>query len=207
MKTPEFLPTRQSLLRRIKDWEDQEGWTDFFDTYSRFIYSVAIKAGLCDVEAQEVVQETVVTVARKIKGFEPDPQRGSFKSWLLHITRWRIADQVRKRSRNGHLFHRGNEDTARTATVEKVPDPAGLSLEASWDAEWEQHLTETALAKIKKRVQLKHYQMFHLHVLKQWPARKVAEKLGVPAQEVYFARRKVLALLQKEIQLLKAKIP
>jgi len=29
----EFIPTRSSLLSRLKRWDDQEGWRDFFDTY------------------------------------------------------------------------------------------------------------------------------------------------------------------------------
>ena len=43
-----------------------------------------MKAGLTQVEAQEVVQETVIAVAKNIANFKRDPQRGSFKAWLLH---------------------------------------------------------------------------------------------------------------------------
>jgi len=60
---------------------------------------VAIKAGLNDAEAQEVVQETIVAVAKQM-GFKYDPKIGSFKGWLLHLTRWRIADKMRKRRDN-----------------------------------------------------------------------------------------------------------
>jgi len=34
----ELIPTRQSLLGRLKDWEDQASWREFFDTYWRLIY-------------------------------------------------------------------------------------------------------------------------------------------------------------------------
>ena len=57
-------PTRYSLLSRLQNWDDQDSWRDFFDTYWRLIYSVAIKSGLTENEAQEVVQETVIAVAR-----------------------------------------------------------------------------------------------------------------------------------------------
>src|SRR5882757_1144394 len=93
----EFIPTRGSLLIRIRDADDGESWQQFFDTYWKLIYGVAIKAGLRDVEAQDVVQETVMTVAKNIKEFEIGPERGSFKAWLLTNTRWRIVDQYRKR--------------------------------------------------------------------------------------------------------------
>ncbi len=62
-QTDEFLPTRRSLLNRLKDWGDQESWQEFFELYSRLIHSVALKAGLTKAEAQEVLQETVITVS------------------------------------------------------------------------------------------------------------------------------------------------
>src|SRR5262245_3171643 len=82
-QTNDLLPTRWSLLSRLKNWDDQESWQEFFDTYWRLIYSVAVKAGLSDVEAQDVVQETVITVAKKLEQFKTDPAHGSFKGWLL----------------------------------------------------------------------------------------------------------------------------
>ena len=41
-------------------------WKDFFDTYWRLIHGLAIKAGLNDAEAQEVVQETIIAVAKQM---------------------------------------------------------------------------------------------------------------------------------------------
>src|SRR6185436_2435368 len=48
----EFIPTRHSLLQRLKNWEDQSSWRDFFDTYWKLIYSFARRAGLSEQEAQ-----------------------------------------------------------------------------------------------------------------------------------------------------------
>src|SRR5438093_13459028 len=93
----ELIPTRRSLLSRVKDLGDQESWRDFFDTYRRLIFSVAVKAGLTEEEAQDVVQETVVSLAKTMPGFKYDPAVCSFKTWLQHLTRKRIVDQLRKR--------------------------------------------------------------------------------------------------------------
>ena len=80
------IPTRQSLLERMKHWSDQASWQDFFQTYWRLIYGVALQTGLNPNEAEEVVQETVISVARKIGEFKNDPALGSFKSWLMLIS-------------------------------------------------------------------------------------------------------------------------
>src|ERR1044071_9304757 len=94
-----WLPTRRSLISRLKNWNDDGSWNDFFDTYSKLLYSVAAKSGFTDAEAQDVVQETSISVAKHIPDFKYDPARGSFKNWLLNFARCRIIDYVRKRQR------------------------------------------------------------------------------------------------------------
>src|SRR5437016_3792444 len=95
-----LLPTRWTLIERLKNWDDQESWRQFFDTYWKLIYGVAIKSGLTHPEAQDVVQESVISVCKSMHNFKADPAYGSFKACLLNLTRWRITDQVRKLSRN-----------------------------------------------------------------------------------------------------------
>src|SRR5262249_49918488 len=48
MKHPSLLATRRSLVERLADWGDQLRWQEFFDTYSKLIYSAARKSGLMD---------------------------------------------------------------------------------------------------------------------------------------------------------------
>jgi Sigma-70 region 2 len=75
----ESLPTRASLLSRLHDLTDSDSWRAFFETYWRLLYNVARKSGLNDVEAQDVVQETVIAVARKMPEFRYDPAKGFFQ--------------------------------------------------------------------------------------------------------------------------------
>src|SRR5690349_16319564 len=71
-----WLPTRTTLLGRLKDWDDEASWSDFFETYGRLIFRVASKSGLRPAEAEDVVQETVVAVAKHIRAFRYDRNRG-----------------------------------------------------------------------------------------------------------------------------------
>ena len=202
----ELIPTRWSLLNRLKDWSDQESWRDFFDLYWRLIYGVAIKAGLTDAEAQDVVQETIIAVAKKMPEFKADPEAGSFKGFLLLITRRRIADQFRKRQpQSPPNAHRADE-TSRTSTVDRVPDPASLSLDTVWDDEWEKNLLDTALERVKRQVNLKHFQIYDLYVVKRWPVAKVTRTLNVNIGQVYLAKHRITHLLRKELNQLKAKV-
>ena len=208
----DFLPTRRTLLSRLKNADDPASWQEFFDTYWKLIYGVARKAGLNDAEAQDAVQETVIEVSKHIGEFKYDPAKCSFKTWLLLITRQRIGRQFAKRQAAltrpaGTLSHpmgeeRGEgaatrDDASRTATIERVPDPAVADLEAVWDAEWEKHLLAAATERVKRQVKAEHFQMFDLYVLQHWPVSDVARVLGVSMGQVYLAKHRVGALLEK----------
>jgi RNA polymerase sigma-70 factor (ECF subfamily) len=201
MKSTGLLATRRSLVDRLADWDDQRRWQEFFDTYWELIYSTALKCGLTDTEAQEVVQETVITVAKKIDKLKYDPAIGSFKGWLLQITRWRIADEFRKREPANTRRPRPTHDR-QTGTIERVPDSNIVDLEALWEKEWQENLFAAASARVRKKVDPKQFQIFDCYVRKEWPAQKVAERLHVNIGQVYLARHRVAALLKKEIKAL-----
>jgi RNA polymerase sigma factor (sigma-70 family) len=196
--------TRASLLIRLRDWQDQESWRDFFNTYWKLIYAVAIRAGLSDHEAEEVVQETVLSIAKKMDSFKYDPAVCSFKGWLLHVARLRIQDQFRKRG--PHQFrsaspsgnHRGSTDT-----VSRVPDPASLALDGIWDEEWHKNLIDAALERIKGQIKPEHYQIFYLSAVKGMPSARIAKMLAVNIGRVYLVRHRVGAVFKKEIAALK----
>ena len=193
----ELIPTRDTLLSRLKDWRDDDSWQDFFNTYWKLVYGVALKSGLTEEEARDVVQETVITVARRIPEFRYDPEVCSFKTWLLNLTRWRIVDQLRKRGPKARTAPLAT-DTSRTAVLDRVPDPSGVDLNSVWDREWEQQIIDTAIQRIKRKVNPEHYQIFHLCVFKDWPVKKVADELGVSAAKVYLVKHRISGQLKKE---------
>ncbi len=197
------IPTRQSLLARLKNWEDQRSWQEFFDTYWRLIYGVAVRAGLSDTEAQEVVQETVLCVARGMGEFRVGAAYGSFKGWLLVITRRRIADQFRKRDR--HIRPTPCADGS-TPTIERIPDPASLVGDAVWEEQWRRNVADVATARVKQRVSPKQWLLFQLSVLKELPAREVASRCGVSLARVYMAKYRIGAQIKQEARRLERKM-
>ncbi len=194
------LATHASLLERLKDLEDQDSWQQFYTTYRKLIFSFAVKHGLSGIEAEEVVQETVITVARNLPEFRYDPARCLFKTWLFNLTLWRIRDQIRKRQPECTSIHRQPGETDRTGTIERIPGPEEDCLTAVWEEEWKKDLLERALEKVRAHVDEKQFQIFDLYARQEWPARKVARSLGVSLARVYFSKHHVSRLLGREIQ-------
>jgi RNA polymerase sigma-70 factor (ECF subfamily) len=201
----ELTATRTTLLQRLKNWQDQSSWQDFFDTYWKLIYSAALKAGLNKVEAQEVVQETMISVAKHMPTFKYDRAIGSFKAWLLNMTRWRITDQLRKRRRlaANDSFDDTDADTRMTGTM---MDPVTECLDALWDAEWKKNLLDAAIDKVRRRLDPKNYQIFDFYVNKEWPPDEVAKTFGISIGKVYLAKHRVTEMITEEVQKMEMKM-
>jgi len=200
MNTPELIPTRRTLLSRLKQWDDQESWQDFFNTYWKLIYGVALRAGLGETEAQDVVQDTVVSVARQMPNFKYNPAIGSFKTWLLLITRRRIHDHLRKQYRRIKLDDPVPGETSQTARLERIPDPASIELDSIWDEEWKRQLFDAAVHRVKTQVDAKHSQIFDCYVIKEWSVKEITNSFGVSASQVYVIKHRVSALITAEIK-------
>lgn len=191
--------TRKSLIARLDNWEDQKTWDEFYQTYWRLIYSVAVKAGLRQDEAFDCVQETILSIAKQSKKKLYDPEQGSFKTWLMNMTRWRINDQFRKRKKDTAMIVGEWENDRKTAVIDRVEDPAGDMLSRLWNIEWKKNVADAALARVKVQVSPKQYQIFDCYVIKQWDARTVQEKLNVSMAQVYLAKHRVGSVLKREL--------
>lgn len=201
------LQTRSSLLNRLKAGDDSQSWQEFYRTYGGLIRFFAQKAGLTADEAEEVVQETAIGVARRLPEFTYDPKVCRFKTWLLNLARWRIKDQLRKRrnlrlggrvSENIGQSRRASDDTAQTATVERIPDPSVPEFGAEWDAAWERNQFARALENVRSRVAERQFQIFDLYVTKNWSAEDVARTLSISVARVYLTKHRISAAIIKE---------
>src|SRR5580765_1409136 len=131
MNVEDSMMTRASLLGRLKDWDDQESWREFFELYWQLIFRAAIKSGLTEAEAQDAVQDTLVAVVKNIKQFNPDRERCSFKGWLMMLTRQRIIWQLRKRM-PVETQADAQDGASQTALIERIPDEKAINLETFW---------------------------------------------------------------------------
>ena len=197
--------TRSSLVRRLRNWDDHGSWQVFFDTYWKLMYTVATKAGLSETEARDVVQETLVAVAKQMRSGGYDHTKSSFKNWLCLITRRRIVDHFRKRTDSKlHPMPQSSEETTRTDIIARVPDPDSLEPDAVWEEEWQRNLLDAAIERVKQQVTAKQYQIFDLSILRELPVAEVKAILRVNAAQVYLARYRVGALIKQEVKRLEA---
>lgn len=202
----ELIPTRATLIHRLKDWQDQASWQDFFDTYWRLIYNVAVKRGLTQTEAEDVVQLTMISVAKHMPGFKYNPAIGTFKTWLLNMTRWRITDQLRNRQSPTECHGEPIENGSGNSAIDNETTHTLPELEKMWDAEWEKNLLQAAIAKARRRADPKQYQIFDCYVNKEWPPERIAKVFGISTNQVYLAKHRMTALIKEEAERMQKEI-
>jgi len=211
------MGTRPSLLNRLKSGDDTESWKEFYRIYGRLVRDFAIQAGLTASEAEEVVQETAIGASKHLPEYCYDPKVCRFKTWLLNQASWRIKDQLKKRrptagvtggqvGKSNFAEAKVEADTQRTATVNRVPDPAAPDLDVLFEQEWRKNLFAAALDRVKGRFSLKQFQVFDLLVIQEWPASQVAKSLGVSLTSVYVTRHRLSAAVKKEVVRLETKL-
>ena len=199
------LVTRPTLLFRVRDTSDSVSWGEFHRLYRRLIHGRARRAGLSHADAEEVAQDVFKRVAETIQDFEHNPERGSFRGWLMQLTHWRIADKFQSRDKlpiNSHAT--APADATGTATIERVPAPAFE--EDEWDREWQQHVLAAALDRVARSVKPRHFQVFELYVRQQWPVLKVSVELKINPASVYVIGHRLTKQLKAEVEKLRTQL-
>lgn len=195
------LPTRASLLERVKNLQDEGSWREFFLRYERKVRNIARGRGLAEHDAEDVAQEVFKRLAKTIGTYKPTQRPGSFRSWLFKLTRWRAADQLReKQPFSSSPFERFPTDDAfsdRTSTIERLPAPA--EMERAIEEESRREFIDSLLGRVERTVSPKQLQIFQMLVLDEVPVADVAKLYGMTATAIYVIKHRTMAKLRDEI--------
>jgi RNA polymerase sigma factor (sigma-70 family) len=189
-----WLPTTcPTLLARLRhDPSSECAWDEFVESYGRHIYRWCRQWKLQDADAEDVTQEILLKLARKLRAFTYDPDR-SFRGWLKTVAHHTWRDFVDERS----LIRPASDEPVwgLLYTVE-ARDDLLHKLEEAFDYE----LLETAKVQVRLRVAPHTWEAFQLLVVDGLPAAEVAAKVRMQVAMVYVAKSKVTKMLREEIR-------
>lgn len=185
--------TRQSLLLRIRNADDRDAWDEFSSIYRPAIVSVALQRGLQNADAEDLAQKVLVSVARAIANWNPDPERAQFRTWLHRITTNAVINAISRRKPDQGS---GNESVQRQ--LEQCPasetrDSQSLTIEVR------REVFRFAAKKIRHRFHDDTWQAFWLTSVDGVSIDDARRQLNMSAGSVYAARSRVMRQLKKEI--------
>ncbi len=183
--------TNTSLLMGLRDAQNDCVWTEFCARYIPVLESFGRRRGLGEHDAEDAAQETLAAFAEAYRQGKYDRDRGRLRTWLLAIAKHRIADAFRKRGKQ--IARGGDADT--TDWVDALPDEHTMS--SMWEAEWRRAIVRRCMEEVRCEVQPVTMQAFELFALREWPAEKVANHLGISVNSVFLAKSRVLARMRR----------
>ena len=186
--------TSTSLLDRLRLEPDDEAWRRLVDIYTPLIRGWLRRSATVENDADDLVQEVLTIVVRKLPGFRRQRQ-GSFRAWLRAIT----VNCLRDFLRAGRLRAPARGGSELIEMLAQLDDPAS-ALSHVWDEEHDRHVTQQLMQHIKPDFEPTTWRAFQRLALDGSPAATVAAELGISVNAVFIAKSRVLARLRQEAE-------
>jgi len=195
--------TRSSLLARMKSPSEAD-WEDFYRDYCGLILAYARKLGLSEQAAEDVLQETMVTLMRLLPGFDYNPHIGKFRNFVLTITHRRVQAAQRRARRHETVSLDGESDPEQPPLGETLVDDRAAADADGFDRAWQQSLFEEAVRRLLNdpAISAQTLEVFRAYVLESLSADSVASRFGIAKNNVFQIKNRLVKRLQAEIALM-----
>lgn len=180
--------THTSLLARLAEGADPRAWTEFLARYGDLIRGCCFRRGLQGADAEDVQQDVLLSLSKAMPGFQYDPSRGLFRSYLKTVVMNAVSRRLlQKVSAQG---------------LSGVSEPAGAPAgdEEAWEQEWRQYHFRRAMATIEPEFSEGDRRAFTLYALEGRSVQEAAETLGISVDSVYQAKSRIVRRLSAVIE-------
>lgn len=185
--------TSTTLLRNVADTQHAR-WAVFHSRYEPMMRAF-IKSRFPSVDADDVIQETFVALAKAIPHYTYNPkENGHFRNYLTGILRNKALKALARRQRDSFL----NEQAA----AEIV---GGASANEIDYREWRESVYEIALQQLlaDELIHERTKQVFVRLAIDGEKPEAVAESLGIPYNTVIRIRKRAIARLRSYVEAMK----
>jgi RNA polymerase sigma factor (sigma-70 family) len=185
--------TSISLLDRACGESGTESWERLASIYTPLLRVWMRKFQLQDSDAEDIVQEVLLTVSRELLSFEHTGRTGAFRSWLRTILTHRVKSFWKSRNR-------GPNAKGGSSLLEQLHELEDETSNASriWDAQHDEHVLARLLEQIRPRFQETTWDAFRRQMYRNEKGRDVARELGISLKAVQLAKSRVLNALRVE---------
>ena len=195
---PNTWSTRQTLIQRAKDPNDETAWQDFVEYYKDFIQMVIRQLGFKGSENDDLAQETLLAIWKNLPKFEYDQEKAKFRTWLSRIVKSKLIDQYRKTKSQRQLKEKIKEQTIE----EPLNEP---EIDQIIEKEWEVHLIKLALKNLASQVNESSFKLFE-YSLNGMSDSEIAEKLSMQVSSVNRQKNRLKKRLSQEVANLRYEI-
>lgn len=183
--------TSLSLLERLRHSPNEEAWQRFAGIYQPLLQKWLKAHAQSQADIDDVVQDVLLTVFRKLPEFEHNRQTGAFRAWLriTTINRLRLLwREKRPDLESDHQVFFGKLDL--------LADPHS-DLSQHWDQEHDTHVATQLLLQLEHEFASTTWQAFRRQVVEGATARETAQEMGLSVNAVLIAKSRVMKRLRQ----------
>lgn len=180
--------TSVSLLRRLRQPNEEAAWQRFVDLYAPLIFHWGRIQGLNATDASDLVQEVMAILISKLPEFEYDPTK-RFRGWLRTVTL--------NAARNFHRRESARPETGVDETIQAVTVANAIDLFA--ESEYGSFLVKRALDLMKAEFPDHSWRACWSLVVEGRNGREIATELGVSESTVYVSKCRIVKRLREEL--------
>lgn len=181
--------TPVSLLERLRTQPDDESWRRLVDLYRSFIERWLRQAGVRASDIDDVSQDVLATLVKKIPEFVHSGRTGAFRQWL----RLTVFNHVLWYRRSGKSAVPSGSDDWLCQLEDPQSDLARL-----WDSEHDSYVVQRMLAMLSPEFTKTTWLAFRRVVLESTPVAEAAAELGISVNAVLIAKSRILRRLREE---------
>ena len=185
--------TSLSLLERVQGDVADEAWQKITEVYSTLLRSWLTRFDVASTDADDLVQEVLLTLSRELRNFKHSGRPGAFRSWLRGILVNRLRDFWRSRKYRPAAIG----GSTWSEELEQLADESS-NVSREWNLDHDRHVMARLLESVRLRFEPKTWEAFHRQMFGGQRADSVASELGMPLNSVYVARSRVLSALRRE---------
>ncbi|MBI1312712.1 sigma-70 family RNA polymerase sigma factor [bacterium] len=193
--------TQVSLILRLRDPGDVSAWEEFVTIYRPVIVRLAVAHGLQHSDADDLAQQVLLSVARRVPGWEADPQRARFRTWLGRVVRNAALNALSRRKPDRAAGGTSALVLINGKAAEDCDDAEVLELE------WRREAFRWIADQIRDEFQPKTWEAFWLTAVEGLSPDQAARQTGKSIGAVYVARSRVMTRFQEQVRTLSGDEP
>jgi RNA polymerase sigma-70 factor (ECF subfamily) len=183
-----------SLLQEARDCTNIEAWQELVSQCKPLLYGWLRCQNLQHADTEDLVQETLATLAREAPTFQPIGHPHAFRCWLYKVLTNRLRD-FRRSQRVRSICH--SDSRLLDGLADFIHDNRS-NLKRQLDHDHDSHVARQAMERIEPEFQLKTWQAFRRVALEGADPKIVAVELNLSVDSVYAAKSRILRRLRQE---------
>jgi RNA polymerase sigma factor (sigma-70 family) len=136
--------TRQTLIMRACNQDDERAWEEFVEFYQRFIYHILHKMNISLNDFEDLVQVVLLQLWKGLSTYRAEESK--FRTWLSRVTRNTVLSYLDKMQRQAK---RQEQMGDLQEALHHLNSYSQAELEKMIESEWQAYVTTMALDNIK----------------------------------------------------------